>query len=401
MARLALALAATAATTSALVAPTAKKTVSATALNYDRAPPSSTQRRGRRRALAGPTSPTSRRSGHPRPRRLLRADAASRRGKLPIPDRALRRTGEPRGRRTSELKRYREAELTHGRVAMLASVGFLVGESGATPLFGGNIDGIAINQFWKVPTGFWPVILLFIAVPETFRALRGWMEPTVPENYCAPRGLHARRHRLGLCPEDPEEFKIMQTKELARPPRDARGRGHDRPGAPDGQHALLGAAPAPPDRIGGRPRTGDLRLARVHARRRAATTKAKHTHRSHATMARLAFALAATCASTSALVAPTAAKAPSSLHVATSYDPSDFSDVTALPGILAPVEFFDPLNFAADASESELKRYREAELTHGRVAMLASVGFLVGESGATPLFGGNIDGIAINQFCCS
>ena len=115
-------------------------------------------------------------------------------------------------------------------------------------------------------------------------------------------------------------------------------------------------------------------------------------------MARLAFALAATCASTSALVAPTAAKASSSLNVATSYDPSDFSDVTALPGILAPVEFFDPLNFAADASESELKRYREAELTHGRVAMLASVGFLVGESGATPLFGGRVDGIAINQF---
>ena len=115
-------------------------------------------------------------------------------------------------------------------------------------------------------------------------------------------------------------------------------------------------------------------------------------------MARLAFALAATCASTSALVAPTAAKASSALNVATSYDPSDFSDVNNLPGILAPVEFFDPLNFAAEASESELKRYREAELTHGRVAMLASVGFLVGESGATPLFGGNIDGIAINQF---
>ncbi|KAH8066184.1 chlorophyll A-B binding protein [Aureococcus anophagefferens] len=105
---------------------------------------------------------------------------------FPFPDRALSvGPGEPRGRREreSELKRYREAELTHGRVAMLASVGFLVGESGATPLFGGNIDGIAINQFWKVPTGFWPVILLFIAVPETFRALRGWMEPTVPENY--------------------------------------------------------------------------------------------------------------------------------------------------------------------------------------------------------------------------
>jgi hypothetical protein len=118
----------------------------------------------------------------------------------------------------SELKRYREAELTHGRVAMLASVGFLVGESGATPLFGGNIDGIAINQFWKVPTGFWPVILLFIAVPETFRALRGWMEPTVPENYFQLRAGYTPGDidfdPLGLCPADAMEFKEMQTKEL-------------------------------------------------------------------------------------------------------------------------------------------------------------------------------------------
>ena len=118
----------------------------------------------------------------------------------------------------SELKRYREAELTHGRVAMLASVGFLVGESGATPLFAGSIDGIAINQFWKVPVGFWPVILLFIAVPETFRALRGWMEPTVPENYFVLRSGYTPGDidfdPLGLCPEDAMEFKEMQTKEL-------------------------------------------------------------------------------------------------------------------------------------------------------------------------------------------
>lgn len=118
----------------------------------------------------------------------------------------------------SELKRFREAELTHGRVAMLASVGFLVGESGATPLFEGKIDGIAINQFWSVPGGFWPVILLFIAVPETFRALRGWMEPTVPENYFQLRTGYVPGDLdfdpLGLKPEDPEELKEMQTKEL-------------------------------------------------------------------------------------------------------------------------------------------------------------------------------------------
>ncbi|KAH8066182.1 chlorophyll A-B binding protein [Aureococcus anophagefferens] len=115
----------------------------------------------------------------------------------------------------SELKRYREAELTHGRVAMLASVGFLVGESGATPLFGGNIDGIAINQFWKVPTGFWPVILLFIAVPETFRALRGWMEPTVPENYFQLRSGYTPGDidfdPLGLCPADAMEPQTGST----------------------------------------------------------------------------------------------------------------------------------------------------------------------------------------------
>mmetsp|Transcript_33449 Transcript_33449/g.36992 ORF Transcript_33449/g.36992 Transcript_33449/m.36992 type:complete len:214 (+) Transcript_33449:64-705(+) len=118
----------------------------------------------------------------------------------------------------SELKRYREAELTHGRIAMLASVGYLVGESGATPLFNGSISGPANDQFWQVPTGFWPVILLFIAVPETFRALRGWMEPTVEENYFQLRPGYIPGDidfdPAGLRPEDPDELKEMQTKEL-------------------------------------------------------------------------------------------------------------------------------------------------------------------------------------------
>jgi hypothetical protein len=126
--------------------------------------------------------------------------------------------GFSEGVSSSELKRYREAELTHGRVAMLATLGFLIGESGFTPLFEGKISGIGINQFWQVPTGFWPVILLFIAVPETFRALRGWMEPTVPENYFQLRPGYTPGDLdfdpLGLKPEDPEALKEMQTKEL-------------------------------------------------------------------------------------------------------------------------------------------------------------------------------------------
>jgi len=71
--------------------------------------------------------------------------------------------------------------------------------------------------------------------------------------------------------------------------------------------------------------------------------------------------------------------------------------LASMPGQLAPLGFFDPAGFTADLSTSELKRYREAEVTHGRVAMLATVGFLVGEN-FNPLFGGSIQGVAINQF---
>jgi hypothetical protein len=39
-----------------------------------------------------------------------------------------------------------------------------------------------------------------------------------------------------------------------------------------------------------------------------------------------------------------------------------------LPGALDPVGFFDPAGFAERADANTLKRYREAELTHGRVA---------------------------------
>ena len=50
-----------------------------------------------------------------------------------------------------------------------------------------------------------------------------------------------------------------------------------------------------------------------------------------------------------------------------------------LPGSLDPVPEFDPLGFAADADLDKIKQYREAELQHGRVAMLAVIGFLVTE----------------------
>jgi len=70
------------------------------------------------------------------------------------------------------------------------------------------------------------------------------------------------------------------------------------------------------------------------------------------------------------------------------FDPVTFAKT--LPGVTGPLGFFDPLNFCEGASEGKVRFYREVELKHGRVAMLAAVGFLVAEQ-FHPLFGGSID----------
>mmetsp|Transcript_13404 Transcript_13404/g.21921 ORF Transcript_13404/g.21921 Transcript_13404/m.21921 type:complete len:278 (+) Transcript_13404:90-923(+) len=74
------------------------------------------------------------------------------------------------------------------------------------------------------------------------------------------------------------------------------------------------------------------------------------------------------------------------------------ADLSSLPtGSTGPVPEFDPLNLAASTDEQQLKRWREAELTHGRVTMLSALGFLTAES-FHPLFGGDITGPAIDHF---
>jgi len=65
-------------------------------------------------------------------------------------------------------------------------------------------------------------------------------------------------------------------------------------------------------------------------------------------------------------------------------------DVKTMPGVTGPLGFFDPLDFCGDASEGKVRFYREVELKHGRVAMLAAIGILVSEP-FHPLWGGNVD----------
>merc|ERR1719231_2216019 len=50
-----------------------------------------------------------------------------------------------------------------------------------------------------------------------------------------------------------------------------------------------------------------------------------------------------------------------------------------LPGVLAPLGYFDPLNLIEDCAKEEILRFREAEIMHGRVAMMATLGFIVQE----------------------
>ena len=68
--------------------------------------------------------------------------------------------------------------------------------------------------------------------------------------------------------------------------------------------------------------------------------------------------------------------------------------VETLPGVTGPLGFFDPLGLASKLDKVEASRYREAELKHGRVAMLAALGILTGEAIEfnTPLYGDKIVG---------
>eukprot|EP01038_Epipyxis_sp_PR26KG_P004492 gene4492-6348_t len=66
-------------------------------------------------------------------------------------------------------------------------------------------------------------------------------------------------------------------------------------------------------------------------------------------------------------------------------------------GSSSPFNFFDPAGFSLDMTEDQFKLYQEAEIKHGRVAMIAFLGIVFGESFSF-LFDGTISGPAIYQF---
>ncbi|KAL7535896.1 hypothetical protein ACHAXR_011570, partial [Thalassiosira sp. AJA248-18] len=123
------------------------------------------------------------------------------------------------------MKQWREAETQHGRVAMLAALGLLVTEEPIEyhPLFeAANKDiGPAIRHLDEVDATSPFALLgltLLIGSLEWNRALKGFSKPEgefsfqqlQEDYYPGDIGFDP----LGLKPEDPEEYAIMQTKEL-------------------------------------------------------------------------------------------------------------------------------------------------------------------------------------------
>jgi len=73
-------------------------------------------------------------------------------------------------------------------------------------------------------------------------------------------------------------------------------------------------------------------------------------------------------------------------------EPASMDFKKNMAGVTAPMGFWDPFGLSADLSEGKLLFWREAELKHGRVCMLAFLGMAVGEK-YHPLFGGVADDV--------
>ena len=120
---------------------------------------------------------------------------------------------------SEEILMFREAELAHGRVAMIGGLGFLVQEN-FHPIFP-DIGGPAARQLDLVlqtenGQGIMATLLFGVMLTEIARAKIGWMDPADamqelrPEYTPGDLGFDP----LGVAPTDAAEMLSMKNKEL-------------------------------------------------------------------------------------------------------------------------------------------------------------------------------------------
>jgi light-harvesting complex I chlorophyll a/b binding protein 1 len=131
--------------------------------------------------------------------------------------------GLAQGKDADTLRMYREAELKHGRVCMLASAGLLTQEILTNPL---GIDGPAINHPELVSTyfpEFFALFVTFCAFVEAYSVDRFYETGKGARGLPGKDGLRLKAEAnpgdlqwdpLGWYPEDPAEQQIIKTKEL-------------------------------------------------------------------------------------------------------------------------------------------------------------------------------------------
>jgi len=130
------------------------------------------------------------------------------------------------GKEWETVKQFREAELQHGRVAMLGALGLLITEEPIEfhPLFEADNKDIGpairhLDEVRAVSPGFFELLGIVIGALELNRAITGWSAPgdvfgsgrIFKEDYfTGDVGFDP----LGLAPEDETEFYELHTKEL-------------------------------------------------------------------------------------------------------------------------------------------------------------------------------------------